>query len=137
MTRSGPEARELALEALYQADQRALLPEDAVAGLPARAARLVKGVLEQRSALDRAIDRASTGWRVERMPVVDRAVLRLALYELRNQPSTPTAVVINEAVELAKTYSTERSGRFVNGVLSRLALEERPADTISDPPETT
>jgi N utilization substance protein B len=71
------------------------------------------------------------------MPVVDRAVLRLALYELRNQPSTPTAVVINEAVELAKTYSTERSGRFVNGVLSRLALEERPADAISDPPETT
>jgi N utilization substance protein B len=137
VTRSGPEARELALEALYQADQRGLLPEDAVAGLPARAARLVRGVLEQRSALDRAIDRASTGWRVERMPVVDRAVLRLALYELRNQPSTPTAVVINEAVELAKTYSTERSGRFVNGVLSRLALEERPADAISDPPETT
>ena len=128
MTRSGPEARELALEALYQADQRGLLPEDAVAGLPARAARFVRGVLEQRSDLDSAIDRASSGWRVERMPVVDRAVLRLALYELRNRPSTPTAVVINEAVELAKTYSTERSGRFVNGVLSKLALEERPAD---------
>jgi transcription antitermination protein NusB len=128
VTRSGPEARELALEALYQADQRGLPPEDAVAGLPARAARMVRGVLEQRSELDRAIDRASSGWRVERMPVVDRAVLRLALYELRNQPSTPTAVVINEAVELAKTYSTERSGRFVNGVLSRLALEERAAD---------
>ena len=128
MTRSGPEARELALEALYQADQRGLPPEEAVAGLPARAARMVRGVLEQRSELDQAIDRASSGWRVERMPVVDRAVLRLALYELRNQPSTPTAVVINEAVELAKTYSTERSGRFVNGVLSRLALEERAAD---------
>jgi transcription antitermination protein NusB len=128
VTRSGPEARELALEALYQADQRGLPPEDAVAGLPARAARMVRGVLEQRSELDQAIDRASSGWRVERMPVVDRAVLRLALYELRNQPSTPTAVVINEAVELAKTYSTERSGRFVNGVLSRLALEERAAD---------
>jgi N utilization substance protein B len=126
--RSGPEARELALEALYQADQRRLPPEDAVAGLPARAARMVRGVLEQRSELDRAIDRASSGWRVERMPPVDRAVLRLALYELRNNPSTPTAVVINEAVELAKTYSTERSGRFVNGVLSRLATEERAPD---------
>jgi transcription antitermination protein NusB len=136
VTRSGPEARELALEALYQADQRGLLPEDAVAGLPARAARMVRGVLEQRAELDQAIDRASSGWRVERMPVVDRAVLRLALYELRNQPSTPTAVVINEAVELAKTYSTERSGRFVNGVLSRLALEERAEDAVSDPPET-
>jgi N utilization substance protein B len=97
---------------------------------------MVRGVLEQRSELDRAIDGASSGWRVERMPVVDRAVLRLALYELRNLSSTPTAVVINEAVELAKTYSTERSGRFVNGVLSKLALDERPADRAADSPET-
>ncbi len=135
--RSGPEARELALEALYQADQRGLSPDEATAGLPGRAARMVKGVLEQQRELDQAIDRASVGWKVERMPVVDRAVLRLALYELRYEPSTPMPVVIDEAVELAKTYSTERSGRFVNGVLSKLATEERAADPISDPSETT
>ena len=98
---------------------------------------MVKGVLEQQRELDQAIDRASVGWKVERMPVVDRAVLRLALYELRFEPSTPMAVVIDEAVELAKTYSTERSGRFVNGVLSKLAPEERAADIVADPPETT
>ncbi len=137
MTRSGPEARELALEALYQADQRRLSPDEAVAGLPGRAARMVRGVLEQQDELDRAIDRASVGWRVERMPVVDRAVLRLALYELRYEPSTPMAVIIDEAVELAKTYSTERSGRFVNGVLSKLAPVERAANTVSDPRDST
>ncbi len=94
---------------------------------------MVKGVLEQQRELDQAIDRASVGWKVERMPVVDRAVLRLALYELRFEPSTPMAVVIDEAVELAKTYSTERSGRFVNGVLSKLAPEERAAESSADP----
>ena len=96
---------------------------------------MVKGVLEQQRELDQAIDRASVGWKVERMPVVDRAVLRLALYELRFEPSTPMAVVIDEAVELAKTYSTERSGRFVNGVLSKLAPEERAADSLPTLPK--
>ena len=60
------------------------------------------------------------------MPVVDRAILRLGLYELRHVPSVPTAVVVNEAVRLAKTYSTQRSGVFVNGVLASLAERERP-----------
>jgi transcription antitermination protein NusB len=62
----------------------------------------------------------AAGWRVDRMPAVDRTILRLALYELRHT-STPLAVVIDEAVELAKRYSTERSGSFVNGVLGKLA----------------
>jgi N utilization substance protein B len=55
------------------------------------------------------------------MPVVDRAILRLGLYELRHEPETPVAVVVSEAVRLAKTYSTEKSGAFVNGVLAALA----------------
>jgi N utilization substance protein B len=60
------------------------------------------------------------------MPVVDRTVLRLAIYELLDRPDIPTAAVLSEAVELAKEYSTEDSGRFVNGVLASVASEVRP-----------
>jgi N utilization substance protein B len=84
---------------------------------------MATGVWAERESLDEAIGDAATGWRVERMPPVDRNILRLALWELRNRPGTPMPVVISEAVRLAKTYSTERSGGFVNGVLSRLAGE--------------
>jgi N utilization substance protein B len=79
-----------------------------------------------REELDAAIGASSTRWRVERMPAVDRVVLRIALHELRTRPQTPVAVVISEAVGLAGRYSTERSGRFVNGVLAALAALERP-----------
>jgi N utilization substance protein B len=58
------------------------------------------------------------GWTLERLPTVDRLVLRMGVYEMRHRPETPRAVVINEAVELAKKFSTEESGRFVNGVLA-------------------
>lgn len=118
---SRPEARVEALEALYAAD--ALDREPDLEGLGARARRLVSGTWEHRARLDSEIDSASTGWRIERMPAVDRSVLRLALFELRFT-ETPPAVVISQAVELAKHYSTERSGRFVNGVLG--ALVEAP-----------
>jgi N utilization substance protein B len=113
-----------ALAALYEAEQRRVGP-DATA-LSEAAADLALGVWEERGDLDRAIGEASTGWRVERMPPVDRTILRVALWELRHRPTTPVAVVIAEAVRLAKAYSTERSGAFVNGVLGRLARAERP-----------
>jgi N utilization substance protein B len=77
-------------------------------------------VWQHLAALDAEIGAVSSGWRIERMPAVDRAILRLALYELRHT-DTPLGVVIDEAVELAKRYSTERSGAFVNGVLAKLA----------------
>lgn len=118
------EPRDLALEALYEADLRDL-PATEHPELPPKAARLVKGVLEHQEELDEAIDTASEHWRVGRMPVVDRAILRLGLYELRYEPETPLAVVMSEAVRLAKTYSTERSGAFVNGVLAALGEQER------------
>lgn len=122
MTDSEP--RDLAVQALYEADQRGL---PAVGGeLTGKAARLVRGVTAHRDELDEAIDGVSDRWRVVRMPPVDRAILRLGLYELRYEPETPMAVVISEAVRLAKTYSTERSGAFVNGILSKLAVGERP-----------
>jgi N utilization substance protein B len=118
------EAREQALLALYAAEQRREPPE--TTGLSKRATALAEDVWESRAELDAAIGAASTRWRVERMPAVDRVVLRIALHELRTRPGTPVAVVISEAVGLASRYSTERSGRFVNGVLAALAAEERP-----------
>lgn len=114
--------REAALHALYEADQR----REAVPTLERlskRSAAIVSGVWGSRESLDVAIGEASTGWRVERMPPVDRNVLRIALWELRSRPEVPVPVVIAEAVRLVKTYSTARSGAFVNGVLSKLAAE--------------
>ena len=75
------------------------------------------------------MDGASVGWEIDRMPVVDRTILRLATWELLSRPDVPVAVVIDEAVELAKQYSTEQSGGFVNGVLGTIATEVRPADS--------
>ena len=113
------EARVQALGALYAAD---VLRQDVVDidRLSARAARLAEGTWQHREALDARIGAASTGWRVERMPAVDRTILRLGAYEL-TQTETPAAVVISEAVQLAKQYSTARSGPFVNGVLATIA----------------
>lgn len=93
--------------------------------LSAKVQRLVGGVMEHRDELDDVIDGASEHWRVGRMPAIDRTVLRLGLYELRYERDTPLGVVLSEAVRLAKAYSTERSGAFVNGVLARLARQER------------
>jgi N utilization substance protein B len=112
-----PEPRVQALEALYAADTRGKLAD--LEALSARARRLVEGVWRHRRRLDEEIASVATGWRMERMPVIDRNLLRLGLYELRHT-DTPPGVVISQAVELAKVYSTARSGRFVNGVLGRL-----------------
>jgi len=121
-TSSGrPEAREEALKRLYEADQRSAAPNSADLGR--RAAEMVDGVWAERAELDAAIGAASRRWRVERMPPIDRNVIRIALWELRNRSRTPVPVVISEAVRMAKAYSTERSGVFVNGVLAKLASQ--------------
>lgn len=118
-----PEPRARALEALYQADMRKV--DDAARGLSGRARRYVEGVSRRREELDSRIEAVSERWPLHRMAAVDRTILRLALYELLHE-ATPTAVVIDEAVELAKRYSTKGSGAFVNGVLAALAHEVRP-----------
>jgi N utilization substance protein B len=118
------EARQLALEALYEADQRDL--DVGPLELPPRVARLVAGVLSRQEELDREIEAVAEHWQVHRMAVVDRAILRLGLYELRYERDTPKGVVMAEAVRLAKEYGTERSGAFVNGVLAKLADQVRP-----------
>jgi N utilization substance protein B len=115
------EPRDLALQALYQFDRTG---RNGIAdSLPFKARRLVEGVLAHTGELDDEIGSASDHWSIDRMPVVDRAILRLALYELRFEPDTPVPVVLDEAVRLAKTYSTQRSGAFVNGVLATLAAD--------------
>ena len=113
-------ARDQALAALYAADMTGAPP--LTDGLSGRAQRYVDGTWKDRKALDAAIAAAATGWRLERMPVVDRNIIRLALFELRSG-QTPVGVVVSEAVNLAKRFSTERSGAFVNGVLSQLISE--------------
>jgi transcription antitermination protein NusB len=82
---------------------------------------LALGCSEARAEVDAAITKASTHWRVERMTRVDRNVLRLGVFELLHRPDVPRAVILDEAVELAKAYGTEESSAFVNGVLNRVA----------------
>ena len=87
--------------------------------------QLVEGVAREQDAIDDLIAGFAVDWAVGRMPAIDRNVLRLAVYELAHRPEIPVAAVISEAVELAKGYSTEESGRFVNGVLSAIAARVR------------
>jgi len=126
------EARERALHLLYEASSRNLTPAEALADavLPPDpyTALLIAGVDANLDDLDAVIGRLAQGWSLERMPTMDRAVLRLGTYELAHEPDVPVAVVIDEAVELAKRYSTEESGRFVNGVLAAAAVELRGPD---------
>ena len=88
------------------------------------AVALVRTVEARQADIDGLIGAAAIGWEVDRMAVVDRNVLRLAVAELLEYPDVPTPVILNEAVELASAYSTDDSGRFVNGVLATLAEAE-------------
>jgi len=116
---------------LYEAELKCLDPVELLQGLPAApdpfASELVVGVATQRPVIDSLVADTSVSWELDRMPIVDRTILRLATYELLEQPATPIAVVIDEAVELAKQYSTEDSGAFVNGVLSEISRRVRPS----------
>lgn len=124
-------ARERALELLYESELKERPPSAVLAELavpPASyAAELVQGVEAHFAAVDELISRYAIDWTLERMPVVDRSLLRMATYELVYRPDVPTGAVISEAVELAKAYSTDDSGGFVNGVLAAIAHEVRPA----------
>ena len=122
------EPRQEALERLYEVEQRGTEAAN-LSGASAKAVRIIRGVLAHLDELDRSIEETSDHWRMDRMPPVDRTVLRIGLYELRHEPDVPSAVIVSEAVELAKVFSTERSGSFVNGVLGHLADLERPGET--------
>lgn len=123
------EARERALGLAYEREQRGVDATTMLGELSVRpdayAERLVRGVDTHAAEIDELLRRFSQHWSLERMPVIDRALLRLGTYELAYERDTPTGVVIHEAVELAQQYSTKDSGRFVNGLLSRVAEEVR------------
>lgn len=116
------EVRDLALETLYIYESTGEDPDQ----IDGRLGHLVRGVLASVDDLDSKIEVASEHWSVARMPVLDRNILRMGLFELEEDQDTPTAVIVSEAVRLAQTYSTERSGSFVNGVLATLAKGARP-----------
>ena len=123
------QAREAALQALYLWEvgrtEPALALEtfftehqtDAPDGVRDFASEIVLGTAAEVADLDALISRHSQNWRIERLAVIDRLVLRMAVWELRHASDTPPAVVLNEAIELARTFGTDDSVRFVNGVL--------------------
>lgn len=123
-------SREIALQVLYSLDLREdTTVDEAISLFPFSdedpeviryAQALIRGVVERNVEIDRLIRTHITGWRPERMVVVDRVAIRLALYEGFVTGRIPVAVAISEAVELAKRFGTEESGRFVNGVLGRI-----------------
>jgi N utilization substance protein B len=123
------EARETALILLYEAESRGESPAQSLAGQvvppPDYTITLVEGVSEHGADIDAMLVRFARGWRIERMPTIDRCVLRLGAYELTHRPEVPTGVVLSETVDLASRYSTDDSGRFVNGLLAALAAEVR------------
>ncbi len=124
------EARERALSLLYEADAKGVSPASVLAEVPVEpppfVTSLVSGVGERMEEIDGLIARFAIDWALDRMPVIDLTLVRMATFELLARPDVPTGVVISEAVELAKQYSTEESGRFVNGVLASIAVETRP-----------
>jgi transcription antitermination protein NusB len=124
-------ARKRAVDVLYEADQRGIDPVTLLADRVGSTdvppvndytIALVEGVTAHRARIDDLISEHAEGWTLQRMPAVDRAVLRIGLYELLWAADVPDAVAIDEAVELAKGLSTDDSPRFVNGVLGRIAV---------------
>lgn len=125
-------AREIALKALFQLENQ---PGDDPGSViayhssedeaPPEAAQfageLVRGVLANQEQLDATIQEASRNWKLEQMGKVDRIVLRIAIYEISISRGVPVKAAINESIELAKTFSGEESGRFVNGILGKIA----------------
>jgi N utilization substance protein B len=123
--------RERALTLLYEAELKGESPlrvlEELAVPPDAYVRILLEGAVATRAEADSRIAAAAVGWPLDRMAVIDRLVLRVAVSELLDPAGPPTAVVIDEAVELVKTYSTDESGSFVNGILSTIAAEVRPA----------
>ena len=134
-------ARGVALQALYEGDASDHSPqataERLLAGASLGAAGrgfalgLVQGIADNMKEIDGAIGELAPAWPVAHIPIIDRNVLRIAIYEMRYQPSTPAKVAINEAVELAKTYGSGSSPRFINGVLGSLMEMDRQESKAS------
>ena len=126
-------ARKRALDVLFEAEARGVDPadvlrarhDDAGTAVNPYTTTLVEGVVEHRERIDELLGTYAVGWSLDRMPAVDRAVLRLGVYELLWSDAVPDAVVVDEAVELARSLSTDDSPTFVNGLLGRI-VELKP-----------
>jgi N utilization substance protein B len=139
---TGPrhQAREAALQILYFWDVGRAEPEEAIeayfdehaadAAEPVRsfATAIVHGTIAEIAALDDLITKQSVHWRFDRLAVIDRLILRLAVWELRHETDTPAPIVINEAIELARTFSTDDAVKFVNGILDGIRKVVRPTE---------
>ena len=135
-------ARIIAIQALYELDltnhQPAVVVQRRIEdrALPAEGIsfvyHLVNGVLQFKDRLDDMIQRYAPEWPLDQIAILDRNILRIAIYELIIDDSVPVKVAINEAVELAKTFGTESTPRFVNGVLGTLAARESDSESVSD-----
>jgi N utilization substance protein B len=125
------QARELALKVLFQLESSEDDPDEALRYHAAEGAatsdvahfatQLVRGVIANQEKLDAVLSATSEHWKLEQMAKVDRIVLRIAVYEITIDRHVPTKAAINESIELAKTFSGEEAGRFVNGILGRVA----------------
>jgi transcription antitermination protein NusB len=130
------QARELALKVLFQLESSSDDPEEvlqyhaaegaATSDVANFAGQLVRGVIDNRDKLDAVLSETSEHWKLEQMAKVDRIVLRIAVYEITIDRHVPTKAAINESIELAKTFSGEEAGRFVNGILGRVAASVTP-----------
>jgi transcription antitermination factor NusB len=135
--RKRTQARELALQLLYQLDLRGeeILPEieaylddpgSGDAEMRSFAKELILGYWERRQPIDQKIEEVAKNWQLRRMAAIDRNILRLATYELLYRDDIPPLVAINEAIDIAKKFSTKNSGPFVNGILDNIRLKEAP-----------
>ncbi len=125
-------ARKIILDVLYRLEIDKVAPgevlddyreEMAAKEIDAFVERVLAGVVAKMPELDKIIDAHADKWALNRMPILDRNILRLGVYELKYEDDIPASVTINEAVELANMYSTDDSGRFVNGILGRLVKD--------------
>ena len=124
------EARRTALDILYQADVTGTASDAVCADwreagriVTAFATELIEGVTEHQPEIDLLLEEHSQGWTVARMAVLDRAIMRIAVFELMHRPDIPTSVAISEAIEAATELSSDESRRYVNGILGRIARE--------------
>ena len=128
--RRGSEARERALHLLYEAEIAGLDPVEVldrqVVPVDEQTARIVGSVARNSPTIGAMVSEELVGWTLERLSTIDRIVMFIATAELLDADGPPVAVILNEAVELAKRYSTDEAGRFVNGVLAAVARSARP-----------
>ncbi len=141
--------RELAFKLLFQIDVGRSNPDEVFAAAREGsevssetwffASQLARGAWEKKTEIDPIIEKYASGWTLERMANADRNLLRLCLYEIQNRDDIPPSVSINEAVEMAKKYSTLDSGKFINGILGAFSRDKGaapPPEIVADLPET-